>query len=607
MTSIFGLRFITNVIEATNSEIGLYAVEGENSELRFSEAPLVGVAESWTVGYIPGGGIPPISEAGDYVRGGGPIQYRSGTIRLKNTGRLQQVVEQLGINLSGAILEIIEFDGTEEDSDATFRKVRHTTTCEDVEWTTTEVLISVVSSRDRLRKVNIATDGTPVTFGKSDPDNNRFFKLLRTTAKEKVLSVEDIAGLTGYTGDYYPPQMSLYPVYSQSGLEVTIRIGRYVPLITQQQVQVLAGMYVKFVEGESANGGIFRKIEQVDLITHSGQEQGLILQLRDYTPIAPPGQFDGTAVDQTWVQILDIDRDYEIDTFECKGFEADPVIYAKNESDNILLVPPYGLNINVIGNNALNIDPLHFKDNPNNLSSFIIVPVESVYRYDEPNLSRFYSPDEPTWAGINKVDTGIYGSLTNFNQTFLFPEQAIDKNYQTACEWEINGGQTGAYDFYKVLTIKLPKIKDNQKFTRAYLGITMKDFSKPSDFLTPNVWVKTKGYIARVKNINEHYLSYFNSGKFVVDIDNLPEYYTPGNPFKDSNKNFFRSSKTNILFSGYENFLISESESDYNSIEDVALILRRKDIYDNWQDWHSINNLAVIFETTAEIKEAIYV
>ena len=647
-TTILGIRIPLPTEQVERPELGIYTASGQ-SEIRWSEAPLVGVAETWTHGLIAPDGIGEFVQRADLRRGGGVAVVDSTTIVIDNTDQMSLKLSELGIYLDGLTAIVEEFVGTELDSDAESRTTEFTGTMEGVQWNDKRLRIPVNSSLSRQRRANIATvvnssnrddlDGemegriVPVSFGRSDPDSNRHFKLVRTTAKEKVLNVEDIAQ---FEGEYYPPNMNLFPVAEVDENAVTIRIGSLDgTALTQAKLDALLTKYVKFVEGKSGNNGVYRKITgPVGSAALGGNEKAIDLTLRDYTPADPPGNYDGIATDQTWVQILDIDRDYEIDTFDCKGFEADPTLYAKTEKDRIIQIPPYGLNIDTVANNRLKIDPLHFKDNPNNASSFIAVPVESVSLYDAPDLGAFNSAGDTSWGNFYiykhwdpespdpenpdflsvpgfywDTETGIF-PLPGYE--FGNPENVKDKKYDTYC---LHRYQTTDImgPHIKALEIRLPPRP--RDFTRAYLVVKITENYR-AETGTPSMWKKSvqvlkRGYIDRVGNVTEEIELKTQDGAVDSTVDSVPDfYYSP--PPETQNKNFYRQSEADggekySLYSGYERFPLSEGPTDYDAIEEVLLALRRSDMNAAGWDETKIYQVAVVFETTADIEGEVYV
>ena len=74
MIDIFGIKIITNYETINYESIGLYAVSGANSEIRYIETELTDLSESWKSGFLFANSFPTFSKSGSFVRGGNTIQ-----------------------------------------------------------------------------------------------------------------------------------------------------------------------------------------------------------------------------------------------------------------------------------------------------------------------------------------------------------------------------------------------------------------------------------------------------------------------------------------------------------------------------------------------------
>ncbi len=587
---------------------GIYSVD-DKAVLRHADASLSGFNSDMITD------ISSIVHGLDLRSGGGISESGGVRIVYSNAGGLYQKLIDLDISLHGATVKIVEHDITE----ATQEQI-HEGTIEDVSWNDIQIQInSNVTFRDK-RRVDIAAPGIPVTFGESDPENGRFFKLLRTSDIEKVYKVEDIAQ---FEGEYYPPKMSLFPVWIEdveNNNSYVVRIGALDALAYDGKREALEGMFLKIVESVSENVGLYRKIINTGGASLTGDEKAIRFYLRDFLPRDLEGNETGTAEEQAWVEVVEIDRTYTGEVAECDGFyidevkqDADADVYVKSENE-IIRIPPYGVNIDVVKNNQLNIDPLHIKDGPANLVSQFVIPVQSISRFDTDDLEPF---SEQT-----KRDTGIYGDVDIIHShTFTNPEHAIDKKHDTYCEWNLDVEQTASADFYtKALKIVLPEPPPGLHFTKTYLGVKMWsrcDLRANLLWGEDNLEIKRCGYINRVKDILVgRGFREIEAGGAIVD--NLPDfYYFP--KIDTANRNFYRTEEKAgepndfNLISGYYNFELSDNKEDYLNIEEVALMLGRfipvggGGEPNRNDDLTKIYQVAVIFEASGIAEAEIYV
>ena len=100
-----------------HAELGLYI--GATAELRWSEYPLVGVADVWKGGIIANNGIGDRTREMDTRRGGAVESYSGLDLTVLNNNNLILRLKELGVNLNGLTAELWEFEGTDIDSDAT--------------------------------------------------------------------------------------------------------------------------------------------------------------------------------------------------------------------------------------------------------------------------------------------------------------------------------------------------------------------------------------------------------------------------------------------------------------------------------------------------------
>ena len=632
MIDIFGIKIITNYETINYESIGLYAVSGANSEIRYIETELTGLSESWKSGFLFANSFPTFSKSGSFVRGGNTIQLRGSTIRIKNTNRLQAILESddYKINLIGASVEIVEFRGTDESTITETRNI-FTGTIDSVKWSSTEMEIDVVPSRRKLRRSNIVTEGIPVSFGQSDPANGRFFKMVCDTNKKDQLLNKDIVNPES---TYYPVKFGLFPIteYSFGENIYTFRIGSSNMSVDASN---LVGKYIKCVEGDSTNKDVYRKIlsAQEVGITPPTDERLIQITLESYLPVDMVGNWDGIETNQAWIEIYDLEKGYSADSGACGGFfdsetgvpipDNKAEVYTEGEDGQIIRIPPQSLEVTTENNNSIKSNPLHFSKNPDNVNTYHTIPVESFGLYTEPDLSAFSTTEIDMSVYEKRID-GVYGDpnfelvtyvelVTAYNNE----NNVYDRKHDTFAYWKVKYQHTNSDTGYtignaqKAFKIKLPAIPDNMTFTKAYLGLKL--WSKCIDNYKPdNAYIMKRGYINRASNVlDDKKLDEAGDGAF---IDNIPDFYYSPEP-DTKNKNFFRtedpeSSGLYKTISNHTFFELCETVSEYRAIEELLLFINRYRVFDPsvWTDDETkIYQACVIFETTAEIKDVVYV
>lgn len=635
MIDIFGIKIITNYETINYESIGLYAVSGGNSEIRYIETELTGLSESWKSGFLFANSFPTFSKSGSFVRGGNTIQLRGSTIRIKNTNRLQAILESddYKINLIGASVEIVEFRGTDERTITETRNI-FTGTIDSVKWSSTEMEIEVVPSRRKLRRSNIVTEGIPVSFGQSDPTNDRYFKLLRTKNINEDLKVLD---LTNDVDECYPKKMNLFPEIDLGGttsseLRVCCRIGAYDNDIFTTLPDLLIGKYICVEEDNSTENllsGLNRLIvsyvgngvvEEIDIDGVHLYSVYVTLDLQDYLPVKPEGNIDGNHENQVWYKIKNVEIEYQVETENVSGFyNSDtgesidvPEIYTK-ENDRIEKLLSAACDIELSGKMVL-FNPRVIKGDINKIQSLHIEPIKTLSEYTAYDLSGWGIPDTLKLAsGFYRYGIGVDISVSNYSGIGSDTSPVYDRNHSTRCHYSIDFSSPFVIQYFVAFRFLFPDIPDNLNFDNVYLGIrgnsVILNSNLPS-FENGSFIVKTRGHVGRLKTRIDADQFICHPG-IVLNIENLPDFYYKTDR-QTGNKAFFISQENESALTGLEKFDLGISNHDeYNNITECLILIKKvlvpTSTNRSGSESTSMFQLALIFEKNNELGDAIYV
>lgn len=637
MIDIFGIKIITNYESINYEAIGLYAVSGGNSEIRYIETELTGLSESWKSGFLFANSFPTFSKSGSFVRGGNTIQLRGSTIRIKNTNRLQAILESddYKINLIGASVEIVEFRGTDESTITETRNI-FTGTIDSVKWSSTEMEIEVVPSRRKLRRSNIVTEGIPVTFGKSDPANGRFFKIPRTKNIDEDLNVLDF---TNDINKCYPKKMNLFPEIDLGGttsseLRVCCRIGAYDNDIFTTLPDLLIGKYICVEEDNSTENllsGLNRLIvayvgngvvEEIDIDGVHLYSVYVTLDLQDYLPVKPEGNIDGNHENQVWYKIKNVEIEYQVETENVSGFyDSDtgeivdvPEIYTK-EKDRIEKLLSAACDIELSGKKVL-FNPRMIKGDINKIQSLHIEPIKTLSEYTADDLSGWGISDTLKLAsGFYQYELGEHWSVSNYSGIGSDTSPVYDRNHSTYCSYSIDF-TSPLIAYFVAFRFLFPDIPDNLKFDNVYLGIrgnsVILGAGLPS-FNRGSFRVLTRGHVGRLKTRIDADQVVFHPGTILnaVAIENLPDFYYKTDR-QTGNNAFFISQENESALTGLEKFDLGISNHDeYNNITECLVLIKKflnpTATNRSGSEVTNIHQLALIFEKNNELGDAIYV
>lgn len=199
-TNILGITIHLPATYISDPALGVYG-----NQIRLSETQLYATADAYTPGRIVKVGSIPLNS--DFSTGGNVKQATSVDVTILNTGGYYQRIVELGVNLTGLMVQIREFIGEPINSDSVSSEYIFTGYITDLQIDSTTIQFTARSNMSEARRANIgqliALDTfpnapesnvdriVPVMFGNSDPVNGRYFKILQTTAKNETLRVMD--------------------------------------------------------------------------------------------------------------------------------------------------------------------------------------------------------------------------------------------------------------------------------------------------------------------------------------------------------------------------------------------------------------------------------
>ena len=677
---------------ANASDIGLYAVTGENSVFRWIESNITSYSPTytWKPNVLKPAPFSPIQESVDLLVGGNLPTIGGNSIEVVNTisyggtmTQLDYILNNNDIRLNGLRADIIRFEISggaliEADGEILFRGI-----CGDPVWDEKQFTIPLETALLK-RKANLATiineddypDSSPdirgqcipVTFGEFKPefDNennpiwNGYAKFVRVANQETIYknasrrTVNENDNLDilfsgdgiGYQifpvidndGDI-PPLM--YKIKLSNG-GVTWRVNDVIVTSGTYDLPYFEDMYIYVIEGTGE--GKYRKITKAQVVLDDVNYWDTIeITLADYFGESLAGNETATAVDQSWIEIIEIARQYQSDVWSCKDYldengnkittglnlysylaEQKAKVTTEN-TDAIIEVLPlefYRLpqyayeDSGNTKNNLLDIDVSLFKNDPDSMNSFLIKPVTNV-RLSPDSATIANAKWQPMTEGINyKIADGFYqksgGGNTTVTEISGYINHVTDKNSNTSLKWRFNI-EFGDY-YYFILLFDLPEIPNNFRYDNVYLGIkfTVKPtYGGAAVYSAENIYIKTRKFLGD----STEYLDFsgIDNNKGAVINNLLDSYYD--NNVSTKNKNFYYSTEydqtingiTYTILPGYSSIEITgiDTIEKYNAIHECALIEVNLSVENVLVDYY-ISELAAIFGKAISIKDAMY-
>ena len=642
--------YLDSAIDET-ADIGLYAVEGGNSVIRWIEADISSYSptDTWKTDMLVPDWFEEISDGYDGTYGGTIGEVGMAGIRAVSAVTvggikrpLYKVLASLGVRLNGLRCDLVEFEisgGALVDPDGT---VIFRGECGEAEF---DEYVTTIHTQTALlnRRANLGTlinevdfpgaskdligKPVPLTIGEFtpelDPANgmivNGLAMFQRVADKEIRLNNSDIT-----SGNLHPEIKAFPLVYIHDSIFVGDYRGYIVLLYGGHDLGGFGdveNLYLRVVSGTGQ--GQIRKIIQI-----SWDEFTLdvaIFKLDSYFTT----ELEASGENRSWVSIERIYREYNSDVWPCKAFvdnnglilNSGVQIYSIDNNEKYRRIPDYGYNLVEASENKteLVIQPELFTDNIDTLDGYVILPAKAVYPLEDSNLDNWIGADA-NLGGKRKVMDGIYGDRcdrfhSKLNTNF---KNANDKNSTTYGRLYLDVEQdTGVAYYYKAIGFDLPALPENFEFESCYLGIKMWTQATHAE---PVITGSRSSLAVLLRKFAFTVKTFFADD--VIDesvsgggatLNDLPDFYFEDRP-ATLNKYFYHVNPVDddgkySLRSGYTAFdLAIDSVDEYNLFVQGLILLKRR-LYNEYRltDDTKIYEVAIIFKKkSTDIKDAVY-
>jgi len=679
---IFGFRIYldSDPTVANASDIGLYddADNGSNQVFRLIEADISSYSPTytWKTGILKPKPFGDFQENVDFSYGGNLTSVGGTNINATNTliynnsfTQLDKILDDNNLRLNGLRGDVVRFEVsggslTAADGDIVFRGI-----CGEPSWNETVFSIPLETSLLK-RRSNLATvinnedypDASPdiigkivpVTFGEFKPeydvnDNvlwNGYTKFVRVANKESIyenyakrtLNEDEKITLELLASPERVVGLKIFPVVGggvafaagAAVLMYKIQLTQWGVIWEKDGVQITTGVhsltyfenkYVFVIEG--IGQGKYRKITsaQVDL---DSSPFIIELTIADYFEETLHGNATATATDQSWIETIDIARQYQSDVWQCHNYldengkkittginfySYDSPQKAKVTTENtdaiieekptgFYRLPSYAYEISGNINNKVTINVSLFNNNPDSMNSFLIFPAkepELITTTDE--LVDF--GDSTAWF---KHADGIFKfpevtNLTSFLSDY-FISRLIDKKHNTLSRLRTLG-PAASIRILLALKFKLPDYPKGFEHDGVYVGIRNRVTGLGINFDVDIKWLRFMGDATSIVNIGKR------TNVIVEDI--LDSYYSSS--YDSNNLRFYFELDNATQLTGYTNFEISNIDTieQYNSLEKIGLFITNTLGFTQPHNYNiDLYQLAIMFRKEVSIKDAIY-
>jgi hypothetical protein len=622
-------------------------------------------------------------------RYGNKSTVQSAKVSIINTDKLNETLEGNNIKLFGRAAEIWEFRVNQSD-DSIVPYIVKRGVCSDPVWNDTGYYLPI-NDPDFKRNAPLGTlidenypnsttevrgDCVPVTFGELRPNENgsdgTYAKFIRTAAKEtsyinitdRVLNVSENITLE-MEGDNVEG-LKIFPVVGNDGnippLTYKIKIliignnqwGWYkndeLQTTGKLNLSWFADKYIHVIEGTGQ--GKYRAIAsaQVDLDV----DQTLIeLTVKDYFEETLVGNSTATAIDQSWVELVEIEREYSSDTWPCYAFldlggteiSTGLNLFSYTDEKNVevsgdaeiakikdgiiefVRLPQYAYKDTGSGNkNIIDIDVKLFRNNPDEMDSFLVLPAKSLSDINTNTLTQLGESDYTyVQEGLYKKHTSGGGyvwkisSITKTDKT-----NALDKDYSTYYEYKLLVWSQ-YFCWYTAFDIEPPTFPINFKYDNLYLGLK---------YYAKNVIANSDGLPAfsREPRFKAYWRRFIGSPVEIIDAEDLDfsglsltheyniislpdEYYSSNPNLKNKYFYFEDDGSSSSIVSGFSAFEIDGATNKelYESIYRISIGMRfctdygvGPQMYGATESTIRLYEVAFMFRKSVSIKEAIY-
>jgi hypothetical protein len=666
--TVWGLKIYLREEHTENTDIGLYT-SGGASYFRWIENSITGTSVDYKSGIIAAGGIPPIVEGGDFERGGRFVEVESITVSLCNTAKFYAELDNDSIGINGLRCEVIEFVRDTDAGPNTVETVRGYFKTSVDSWSISKYILplepAVYNRNSPMGTIvdiqafpNASSDDigkmVPMTFGRFQDE--KYAKFIKTSSKEVVKTTSELMqycfdNKVSGTSAALPSdqtEMNLFPVVNRNAdpaqqYTITLSTGIWDYALDFAPTNY----YLKVVDGSDVDGQ-YRKITR---IFESPSGMGLTLTIESFfetsLSIGNPTTGDGNG---SWVQIVEIIREYNSDKWKCKNFVDNDGVsvskavelyaYSGNEGITVLeddtgaaipgkytitknafqyfRLPPYGYDIEAgdSNNNRIILYPSNANQDIDTISSYLVLPCTKLELVKEADLTKWGSPlDKRLIDGVyvNYAVTNIIA--TTLSCVLTDEANAFDKDKDSYAQIvTAYNPATFVYDIQFILAAEFtpPVLPDWFDFDNAYFLVNMTSVGETYLVKTSSdIFLKNRRFLGASNQIldptiGEAYWDFDTP----ATVDAVPDFYYESNGGTNNKNFYFNSSISGSVYttiSGHKRFSMSISGKEaYRGVYRLGMLLLRIGESGLFTDTIKIYEATVAFEKKLSISDAIY-
>lgn len=259
-------------------------------------------------------------------------------------------------------------------------------------------------------------------------------------------------------------------------------------------LDTLQGQYLFAVEG--LGEGTYRKIETAVMDLDSFPNSNVItITTEDYyeTDQVPDGNVTATLTDNTWFNILDMEKQYVGETWECKSFldtsgndtteingyvyteqnlvdlevsgNAENIVSAVKTTPKAFITIPQASFSPAVNNTQINTNFSYLSD-ADSIDSFVIVPFESINVFNgfQSDFINRYGYDTKGMTGL----TGLYSNVDEVSNISLATNLDVNNfSYVASYQSKVRDDTTKYSNL--LIEAKLPDLSSYEGYTNAYL------------------------------------------------------------------------------------------------------------------------------------------
>ncbi len=685
-----------------NTAIGLYNVAGDNSEFRWiqnSSGNIDGIP--WKEGIFIGNGMSPFSKIADITRGGNTSSPGSAGVVIRNYLPDGNVFSTYcaanGIYLNGCIAKIYLI--TDNVSDQKWYGVCEYPTWDNVKYSIpfrgnlnkrVSNLTKIISAANRPNATgDTIGKSIPVTFGKNYGNNldilalqtgNLIQKLNIINLQTPLGDASPYTAVTDAAGDFgmdsFPcVKLSVPHVYYPQANLLRVSIGTVVSwynngvLIPSGTFDLTSyfsdSWYIKIDTGGDSAGS-YRKITSIHF------DATLPYLDIEFSPYLTSKLFASPYItddDQTWVSVVKIKAQYEIDIWTSLGLLDNNGIltdvfgtsWKVHNSGLLENIPANTINPSI--SSIINLNPGAYEGDPFSINDFMYIPCPSIRVCNLPDLSYYLtngvsqkkltsSGSDPGPGIFTKETTSagaIQSSVPNVSShadlSFVGDRQStrsIDMGFSSIRTFPLTSGITQTIQYTICLEILPPQIPSGIKFDSLYLGISavMKETATtvPAPGISPLIVIGSPIHLISLKYRNrigkqldaQNNILPFPDGNtdYTVSGNSLDQSLTIGAELNDFPNNYFLDTvtspdqymypkfRTSNIQAGYQYYPLTGIDKDsYSKIACFGILAYNEhQIYSAIPDTYGlfthdffIKQAALFLKRQVSIKNSIYV